>query len=63
MKIIIKPTDPTLTGATVVTIDTMCDDETTPEIVDAALRAIIAAGHQQVNVVRAARDWAGQEAS
>ena len=42
------------------TVDTLTNDDTTEQIVEAALAAIIAVGHRPKNVAEAAEKYAGE---
>ena len=58
MKITIEPsgTPPAMSPVPTVSIDTNTDDECTREAVEAAFKAIIAAGHHWQNVLDAAEE-------
>jgi len=51
---------PKLQGQWGVVFETDSNEELTSEIVDLALRAVVAYGHNQGNVIEAARDWADE---
>jgi hypothetical protein len=61
MKLTIEPSlAESLPNSERLTIDTLTNDDSTTQVVEAALRLIVCSTHAQCNVVEAARNWADE---